>query len=120
MAWGKVSVSIFKEYKRPNKTQEKVKKMNKQKSKLIVAASAALVAELFAPVFVGTASAAPPVFTQAFVRPDRFKSLTTSALPVCAIPTAATTGLTENQVVLFIPTDSVSTVFALTASKQNW
>ena len=94
--------------------------MNKPKIKLIVVATAALVAELFAPIFVGTASAAPPVFTQAFVRPDRFKTLTPTALTICATPTAATTGVTEDQVVLVIPTDSGATDFALNATNTNW
>jgi len=60
------------------------------------------------------------VFAQAFVRPDRFKALTGTALTVCATPTAATTGVTENQVVIVIPTDSGATDFALNSTAANW
>lgn len=94
--------------------------MNKPKIKLIVVATAALLAELIAPIFVGTASAAVPVFAQAFVRPDHFKALTGTALTVCATPTAATTALTEDQVVIVIPTDAGATDFTLDSNAAHW
>jgi hypothetical protein len=94
--------------------------MNKPKNRLVVAAIAALIAEIFVPSLAGMANAAPPQFTQAFVRPDKFKALTATGLLICATPTAATTAVTEDQVVIVVPTDGGATDFALNATAGNW
>lgn len=93
--------------------------MQNRKLQLSLAAIAAILADLFVPAFVGTALAAPQ-FTQAFVRPDRHKELTATGVTVCATPTAATTGQTEDQVVIVFPTDSAATDFVVNATAANW
>jgi hypothetical protein len=94
--------------------------MNKPKTRLAIAAIAALVAEIFVPSLSGLANAAPAQFSQAFVRPDKHKALTATGLLVCATPTAATTAVTEDEVVLVIPIDGGATNFALNATAANW
>ncbi|HVQ43382.1 MAG TPA: hypothetical protein VMT30_00225 [Candidatus Saccharimonadia bacterium] len=94
--------------------------MNKPKIRLIVAAVAALVAELWVPAFSGVAQAAPPQFTQAFVRPDRHKALTATGVMVCATPSAASTSATETLVDVTFPTDGGATDFVVNSTASNW
>lgn len=94
--------------------------MPKSKLKLIVAAIAALVAEIVVPVFSGNAEAAPPQFVQAFVRPDTHKALTLTGVLVCATPSAATTSATETLVRITFPTDAGATDYAVNATPSNW
>jgi hypothetical protein len=94
--------------------------MNKPKLKLIIAAIAALGAELCVPALSGVAYATPPQFTQAFVRPDRHKALTLTGVMVCATPTAASTGVTESLIKITFPTDLGATDFAVNATAANW
>jgi hypothetical protein len=93
--------------------------MQNRKLQLSLAAIAALMADLFVPALSGTAQAAPQ-FTQAFVRPDRHKELTATGVTVCATPTAATTGQTEDRVRIVFPTDSGATDFSVNATAANW
>ncbi|QQR53149.1 hypothetical protein IPG36_03650 [bacterium] len=93
--------------------------MQNRKLHITLAAIAAIMADLFVPALVGTALAAPQ-FTQAFVRPDRHKELTATGATVCATPTAATTGQTEDQVVVIFPTDGGATDFVVNATAANW
>lgn len=93
--------------------------MPKSKLKLIVATIAALLAEVVVPSLSGTALAAPQ-FGQVYVRPDRHKALTATGLTICATPTVATSTVTEDEVVLVIPTDSGATDFTVNSTAANW
>jgi len=95
--------------------------MHKPKTKLIIAAIAALMAELVVPELSSVAQAAPPQFAQAYVRLDRHKVLTRSGSTICATPTAATTGVTESLVKITYPTDSgAATDFTVNATASHW
>jgi hypothetical protein len=95
--------------------------MHKSKFRLIIAATAALVAELVAPALSGVAQAAPPQFVQAFVRPDRHKVLVQTGTLICATPSAATTTATETLVKITFPTDSgAATDFAVNTTASHW
>src|SRR5260370_1220650 len=59
--------------------------MHKSKYRLIIAATAALVAELVYPAFQGVAHAAPQ-FDVTVVRWDRHKALTDSGITICVKP----------------------------------
>jgi hypothetical protein len=64
--------------------------MSKAKLKLIVAAIAALVAELFVPALSGVANAAPQ-FTTAIMRWDTHTALAYTGLTVCVVPSSTIT-----------------------------
>jgi hypothetical protein len=95
-------------------------KVTKSKLRLVIAASAALLAELVAPVFTGVAQAAPPQFTQVYVRPDRHKALTATGVMICATPSAASTAATETLVKITFPTDTGATDFVVNSTASNW
>jgi hypothetical protein len=95
-----------------------------KKTKLVVAAIAALTAELFAPALAGIAQAAPPPqFVSAYVRLDRHKALTATGGTVCATTNTTTeTPLlgTENDVQVTFPTQGTGTDFVVNATASNW
>ena len=92
--------------------------MQKSKLKLIVAAVAALVAEIVAPVFVGVAQAAPPPqFTQGYLRLDRHKAVTPTGGTVCATPSTAS--IIYGTLAVTFPTQ-VGTDFVVNATAANW
>src|SRR4051812_8651670 len=89
------------------------------KTKLVVAAIAALTAELVAPMLTGVAQAAPPPqFTQAFLRLDRHKALTTTGGTVCATP--STTSAIYGDVEVTFPTQGTGTDFVVNSTAGNW
>ena len=94
--------------------------MNKPKIRLVVAATAALIAEIFAPVFSDVAYASPPQFTQAWVRPDTHKALTATGVTICATPSAASTSATETMIKVTFPTDAGATDFVVNSTAANW
>jgi hypothetical protein len=86
-------------------------------SKLILAAIVALVVEGLAPGLASVASAAaPPQFTQAFLRLDRLKALEDTGGTVCLTP--STTGVEDEFQILF-PTQT-GTDFVVDATAANW
>ncbi len=87
--------------------------MTKRNIKLVVAISAALVAQLVAPV--GVAMAAPQ-FDQAYLRLDRHKALTTTGGTICAEPT---TTATEVDFSITFPTQA-GTDFTVNSTAANW
>ena len=89
-----------------------------KKTKLVVAAIAALTAELFAPMLIGVAQAAPPQFTQAFVRLDRHKALAATGGTVCATP--STTSTSYGDVEVTFPTQGTGTDFVVNSTAANW
>ena len=87
--------------------------MTKHKTKLIVAAIAALAAEVVSPVLSGHALASPPQFTQAFIRLDRLKQNTPTGGTICAtVPTTTTTAAT---VVVNFPA-----TYTVVGTPANW
>jgi hypothetical protein len=98
--------------------------MNKPKVKLVIAAVAALVAEVVAPSFSGVAQAAPPPpFAAAFIRLDRMESLTATGGLVCVTTnnTTATPLLgSEHHVQITFPTQGTGTDFVVNATAGNW
>jgi hypothetical protein len=90
--------------------------MTKHRVKLIIAASAALVAEIAAPVLTGVAHAAPPQFQQAYIRLDRMKELTATGFMICATPNTAAA---EADVQITIPTQ-VGTDWVVNSTAANW
>lgn len=94
--------------------------MTNQKLKLIIASTAALVAELLAPALVGVAHAAVPQFTQAWVRPDTHKALTHTGVMVCATPSGASTTATEAAVKITFPTQTAGTDYVINSTAANW
>jgi hypothetical protein len=98
--------------------------MKKIQLKLVVATAAAITAELFAPVFIGVAHAAPPPqLVSAFVRLDRHKALTATGGTICAkTNTLAQTPLlgSENDFQITFPTQGTGTDFVVNATATNW
>ncbi len=92
--------------------------MTNRKYKLIVPAIVALVAQLTAPVLVQVAHAAPQ-FTEAFVRVDRHTELIATGGTICSKPTAATTGVTEDEVKITFPTKP-GTDYVVNSTAANW
>lgn len=93
--------------------------MQKPKVKLVVAAIAALAAELLAPALNGIAQAAPPPqFTQAYLRLDRHKALTATGGTVCATP--STTSAIYGDVEVTFPTQGTGTDFVVNSTAANW
>ncbi len=92
--------------------------MKLRQTKYIVAALAALTAEMIVPIFSGTVfAAAPPQFTQAYLRLDRHKAITTTGGTVCATP--ATTA-TEADVQVTLPSQPSGTDFTVNSTAANW
>ena len=92
--------------------------MQRSKLKLVIAATAALIAEIVAPVFVGIAQAAPPPqFTQAFLRLDRHKAITPTGGTICATPSTTSTIYGSFQITF--PTQT-GTDFVVGATAANW
>lgn len=98
--------------------------MNKPKVKLIIAAVAALVADLIAPAFSGVADAAPPPqFAAAFIRTDRMEALTATGGLICATTnTTATSPLlgTEQHIQITFPTQGTGTDFVVNSTASHW
>jgi hypothetical protein len=94
--------------------------MTIRKHKIIVPTLVALLLQLTVPSLVEVAMAAPPQFTQAYVRPDRHKELIATGTLVCATPSAASTGVTEATVKVTFPTQTVGTDFVVNATAANW
>jgi hypothetical protein len=90
--------------------------MTRQKLKLVIATTAALIAETTFPMFGGIASAAPPQFTQAYIRLDRLKAVTPTGGTICATPT---TTATEADVQVTFPTQA-GTDFVVNSTAANW
>ncbi|HEY6736426.1 MAG TPA: hypothetical protein VI322_01790 [Candidatus Saccharimonadia bacterium] len=91
--------------------------MSNQKLKLAIATIAALSAEVFAPMFSGTVSAAPPPqFTQSYLRLDRMKELTATGGTICAQPR---TTATEADFQITFPTQT-GTDFVVNGTASNW
>src|SRR5262245_30631468 len=90
--------------------------MTKRKIRLMVAAVAALTAEVAAPVLTSPVFAAPPQFTQAYLRLDRMAATTVTGGTVCAKP--ATTAV-EADVQITFPTQT-GTDFVVDATAANW
>ena len=90
--------------------------MSNRKVKLAVATVAAMAAEFAAPLFSGTILAAPPQFTQSYVRLDRMKATTTTGGTVCAQPS---TTATEASVEITFPTQT-GTDFVVNGTAANW
>ncbi len=87
------------------------------KTKLIIAAIAALAAEVISPMLSNTASAAsPPQFTQAFLRLDRLMTGVATGGTACVKPT---TVATEASFEITFPTQTI-TDFALDPTAGNW
>lgn len=87
-----------------------------RKARLTIATLIALAVEAFVPAFGNIALASPPQFSQAFLRLDRLKELTTTGGTVCATPT---TTATENDVEITFPTQT-GTDFVVNATPGNW
>jgi hypothetical protein len=98
--------------------------MSRHRIKLVIAASAALVAEILAPSFNGIAHAAPPPpFASAFLRLDRMEALTPTGGMVCVTTNDTTTTPllgTEASVDITFPTQAVGTDFVVNATASNW
>lgn len=98
--------------------------MSKPRLKLVIAATAALVAELVSPSLSGIVHAAPPPqFANAFVREDRMESLTPTGGMICATTNTTTQSPllgTEASVQITFPTQSVGTDFTVNATAANW
>jgi hypothetical protein len=93
--------------------------MQKSKLKLVIAATAALLAEVVAPALTGIAQAAPPPqFTQGFVRLDRHKALTQTGGTICATP--STTSTIYGDFEITFPTQGTGTNFVVNATAANW
>ena len=90
--------------------------MTKQKLRLIVAATAALVAEVAFPIFTGVAHASPPQFQQSYVRLDRLEATTATGGTICADPK---TTATEAGFEITFPTQ-VGTDFSVSTTVANW
>src|SRR6478609_6813680 len=91
--------------------------MKNRKLKYIVVAFASLAAEVVGPIFDGSALAAPPQFTQSYLRLDRHKALTTTGGTVCAMPA---TVATETDVQVTFPTQASGTDFTVNGTAANW
>lgn len=91
--------------------------MKSSKIKYVIAGLAALSAEIVAPVFNGYALAAPQ-FTQAYLRLDRHKALTTTGGTICATSPTTTTTVVDFQITF--PTQSVGTDFVVDSTAANW
>ena len=89
---------------------------NRKNIKLVIATTAAIIAELAAPMLSGTALAAPPQFTQAYLRLDRMKATTATGGTICA--KTATTA-TEADVQITFPTQT-GTDFTVNSTAANW
>jgi hypothetical protein len=86
-------------------------------TKLIIAAIAVLAVQVVAPLFSGVASAAaPPQFTQAYLRLDRLKAVTTTGGTICLTP--STTGVEDSFEITF-PTQT-GTDFVVNSTASNW
>jgi hypothetical protein len=93
--------------------------MKNQKLKLTVVAIVAIMAESIAPMLTGIAHAAPPPqFSQAFLRLDRHKAVTTTGGTICATPPSGSTG-TEKSFQITFPTQT-GTDFVVNATAANW
>jgi hypothetical protein len=91
--------------------------MKKNKLKLIVAATAALIAETVVPVLGGHGfAAAPPQFHQSFLRLDRMAASTPTGGTICATPSTTST---EASVEVTFPTQS-GPDFTVNGTASNW
>jgi hypothetical protein len=90
--------------------------MTNQKLKLIISTIAAVLIETAVPAFSGLALAAPPQFTQAYIRLDRLKAITTTGGTICAKPTTAAI---EADVQITFPTQA-GTDFVVNSTAANW
>lgn len=89
-----------------------------RKHNLLIASAITLVLNIFAPVFVGVAHAAPPPqFSQAYVRLDRHKTLTDTGAEICVTPS-----LSDNAsfVDVTFPTQSTGTDFVVSSTAAHW
>lgn len=87
-----------------------------RKVQLTIATLIALAVEAVVPAFNQVAQAAPPQFSQAFLRLDRLKELTATGGTVCATPT---TTATEASVEVTFPTQA-GTDFIVDTTAANW
>lgn len=95
--------------------------MINQKRKLALISIATIVAGLFVPALSGVSYASSvPQFSQAWVRPDRLKELTSTGVMVCATPTAASDSATEASVKITFPTQTVGTDYVVNSTASNW
>src|SRR5262245_17842520 len=94
----------------------KYQKITKQKLRLVVAATAAIIAEVAFPMLGGSAHAAPPQFQSFYLRLDRMKAVTATGGTICAKPA---TVATENDFEITFPTQ-VGTDFTVNSTAANW
>ncbi len=91
--------------------------MTNRKLQLTLVPVIALLLQLFVPVFGGIAHAAPPQFTQAFLRLDRMKASEPTGGTICATSPTTTTTVVDFQITF--PTQT-GTDFTVDSTAANW
>jgi hypothetical protein len=96
--------------------------MYKSKFRLIIAAIAAMTAELMYPSLIGVAHAIPPQFTRAVMRWDTHKSLTATGVTTCVVPSSniVVPASTTYKVEIVFPFLSTGSDFAVNTTAANW